>query len=501
MSRSKVFLWDCLAFIAGATMPLAFAPFGWFPIAILAPALLLLSIFQPISSKKAAWRGLLFGLGMFGLGTSWVYVSFSQFGGMPPIGAAAVTGTFVLIMASYISLFTWFLAKHFTSSRGLGLWLLMPSLWTVLEAVRGWFLSGFPWLSLGYSQIDSPLNGYAPVFGVYGVSWVIMLSAGAVVALLQQRQRAWFAVPVLVVLWGVGYSLGEIAWTKPSSDPIKVALLQGNIPQEFKWHSDYQIPSMRRYLQLARANRDAQLIVMPETAVPILYSQADEFIYLLEVEHQFYGVDFIFGIPHDNPCKREYFNSVMQVGSGTGIAPTFYHKEHLVPFGEYVPFQEILGDVMRWLDVPMSEFRPGEEKQPNLQAVGQQIGVSICYEDAYGERVRSSLPEARLLVNVSNDAWFGESIAPQQHLEIARMRALEAGRYLLRATNTGFTAVIDPKGKITAQAPQFEIYSLRSTAQAFEGSTPFVRWGNALIIALAGICAALGMRLAPKVEA
>lgn len=498
MSRFTGILWDSLALLAGASMPLAFAPFSLYPMAIISPALLLFSLFRPLSTKRAAWRGVLFGIGMFGCGTSWVYVSFSQFGGMPALGAAAVTATFVLIMSSYIGMFAWFLTKYRARAQGLSLWLLMPSLWTVLEALRSWFLSGFPWLSLGYSQIDSPLNGYAPVFGVFGVSWVVMLSAGGLVSLIQKRQQALFAVPVVMALWTAGYALAQIAWTEPSAKPVSVALLQGNIPQEFKWHSDYQIPSMRRYLQLARENRDMQLIVMPETAVPMLHSHADEFIYLLDVEHQFYGVDFVFGIPYDNPCKHEYFNSVMQVGSGTGLAPTFYHKAHLVPFGEYVPFQEWLGDIMRWLDVPMSEFRAGEEKQPNLQAVGQAIGVSICYEDAYGERVRSSLPEARLLVNVSNDAWFGESIAPQQHLEIARMRALEAGRYLLRATNTGISAIIDPKGKVTAQAPQFEVYSLRSTAQAFQGSTPFVQWGNSLIILLAGICAVLGMRFAPK---
>jgi len=272
---------------------------------------------------------------------------------------------------------------------------------------------------------------------------------------------------------------------------LKIALIQGNVPQEFKWLSGYQIQSMQRYLHMSQKNRDANIIIWPETAVPLFYDDvpkyAPYFLERLKAEHIEYGTDFLIGIP---VRKKDgtYFNSVASIGTQQG----FYYKHHLVPFGEYIPFKSSLGNLLKLLDVPMSEFSAGAPEQANLKSAGERIGVSICYEDAFGELVRNSLPSATLLVNVSNDAWFGDSIAPHQHLEIARMRALESGRYLLRATNTGISAVIDVKGKITALAPQFKIIALRAQAQPYQGATPYVRFGNGLVVALLLICVLLG---------
>lgn len=474
-------LGDFLAVIAGASLPLAFAPYSLLPIAVLSPALLFL-LWQNLSTKRAFWRGWLFGVSFFSVGTSWVYISFYQFGGVSLVGAIILTALFVLVLATYPALLGAALTRFFPQNTSSRLLLVFPAAWTLMEWLRGWLFTGFPWLSLGYSQIDSPLNGFAPLLGVYGVSWIIALTASFIVFAFQSNLKKQLVVlAMLVTIWGSGWLLSSISWTQAVDKPLKIALVQGNVPQEFKWLEGNQIPSIRRYLELSQAHRDADIIIWPETSIPLFYHELElympDFLNSLAAEHQNYDTDFLIGIPVMKKDRR-YFNSVASIGKEPGL----YYKQHLVPFGEYIPFKVILGNLLKLLNVPMSDFAAGNGEQTTLKSAGQVIGVSICYEDAFGELVRNSLPAAKLLVNVSNDAWFGESIAPHQHLEMARMRALETGRYLLRATNTGISAVIDVKGKITAQAPQFKIITLRATAQAYQGKTPYVRFGNALIL-------------------
>lgn len=502
-------LGDILALLAGAALPLAFAPFSLFPIAILSPAGLFL-LWQNISPKRAFWRGLLYGVGLFGMGVSWVHISFHQFGGLPFIGAILLTAAFVLIMALYPALLGGLLTHFFQNNTFSKSLLVLPAAWTLMEWLRGWLLSGFPWLSLGYSQIDSPLNGFAPLLGVYGVSWLTVLTAALLVyafnllispnALLMEKHEnnipiekprflknaffaTWRILLIIIVIWVSAWLLSGVSWTFAVNKPLKIALIQGNVPQEFKWLSGFQIPSMQRYLQLSQAHRDADIIIWPETAIPLFYNDVPKympgFLDNLAAEHIKYDTDFLIGAPVMEKDDR-YFNSVVSIGK----QPGFYYKHHLVPFGEYIPFQSMVGNLLKLLDIPLSTFSSGAVQQTHLKSRGEMIGVSICYEDAFGELIRNSLPEASLLVNVSNDAWFGDSIAPHQHLEIARMRALESGRYLLRATNTGISAMIDAKGQIVAQAPQFEIITLRVTAQPYQGMTPYIRFGNGLIVSL-----------------
>ena len=517
---------DSLAFLAGGSLPLAYAPYALFPIAVFSPALLFI-LWQNVSPRRAFWRGWLYGIGLFGVGVSWVHVSFHQFGGIPLFGAILLTAGFVLGMATYPALLGGLLTRFFPNNTLIKFLLVLPAAWTLMEWLRGWLLTGFPWLSLGYSQIDSPLNGFAPILGIYGVSWITVLTATLLVYLfnafqpslkkisskefspalpagggeerdisLEKNQyftinRPFIPIFSLIVIWGSGWYLSNISWTQPVGDSKKIALIQGNIPQEFKWDSGYQIPSMERYLQLSQAHQDADIIIWPETAIPLFYHDVSKympgFFEILSENHIKHGTDFLIGVPVMEADGR-YFNSVMSFGSQTG----FYYKHHLVPFGEYIPFQSIFGSLLKLLDIPMSEFSVGDEEQTLIKSAGELIGVSICYEDAFGELVRRSLPAATLLVNVSNDAWFGDSIAPHQHLEIARMRALENGRYLLRATNTGISAVIDAKGKIIAKAPQFEVITLRAQAQPYQGTTPFVYFGNILIVSFLMLCVLLG---------
>lgn len=486
---------DSLALFAGASLPLSFAPYSLFFIAVLSPALLFL-LWQNVSPRRAFWRGLLYGMGMFGVGVSWVYISFNQFGGMPLVGAILLTIGFVFVLALYPALLGGLVTRFFPNQNALKFLLVLPAAWGLMEWLRGWLFTGFPWLSLGYSQIDSPLKGFAPLLGVYGVSWLTVFSAAliayAIISLRPQNNRqnfswqnlSWYLLPILIAVWGSGWLLSGIAWTSAVSQPVKVALIQGNIPQEFKWLQNYQIPSIQRYLQLSQAHRDADIIIWPETAIPLFYNDvsyyAPGFLEQLATEHTNYNTDFLIGIPVLLEDNKTYFNAVMSIGT----QPGFYYKHHLVPFGEYIPFKFLFGDLLKLLDVPLSDFTAGEARQTNLKMAGESIGVSICYEDAFGELLRNSLPSATLLVNVSNDAWFGTTMAPHQHLEIARMRAVESGRYLLRATNTGISAVIDTKGKILAQAPSFQIIALRAQAQPHQGITPYIRFGNVLVVTL-----------------
>jgi apolipoprotein N-acyltransferase len=471
-------LGDLLALLAGGCLPLAFAPFSVFPMAILSAALLFL-LWQNIFPPQAFWRGFLYGIGMFGIGVSWVYVSFSQFGNIPLIGSILLTVAFVLVMALYPALLGWLVTRLFPDDTPAKLLLVLPAAWTLMEWLRGWLFTGFPWLSLGYSQIDSPLNGFAPLLGVYGVSWIVVGTASLLLFIWESGKLVWLVLSLLVTLWGSGWLLSGQSWTQATGKPVKVALIQGNIPQDFKWLSAFQEPTLQRYLEQSQQQREVDLVIWPETAIPMYYHQAKGILDYLSNQHALRGIDFLIGIPVMRK-EGEYFNSVISISHEEPFS--FYYKRHLVPFGEYIPFQKALGSLLQFLNIPMSEFSAGPDHQANLIGAGQAIGVSICYEDAYGELVRSSLPAARLLVNVSNDAWFGASIAPPQHLEIARMRALETGRYLLRATNTGISAVIDAKGKVVAQAPQFQIYSLRAQAMPYQGETPYVRFGNGLVV-------------------
>jgi len=285
--------------------------------------------------------------------------------------------------------------------------------------------------------------------------------------------------------------LQNTTWNQATDKTLTVVLLQANIPQEMKWMPEQRVPTMEKYLRLSQDYRNADIIVWPETAIPMFFHQLVEYspnFWETLINEQENGADFLIGVPVLNLQTGQYFNGVMSLSDN----PSVYYKRHLVPFGEYVPFQALVGALLQFMDVPMSHFSAGKPRQANLQAAGYSIGISICYEDTFGKYVRTSLPEAHLLVNVSNDAWFGDSIAPHQHLEIARMRALESGRFLLRATNTGISAVINDKGKIVAQSPQFQTFALKTTVQPYQGRTPYVYFGDTLVVILLILLISLG---------
>ncbi len=489
VSRAR-WLLAAAVLMAGAMLPLAFAPYGWSWIAIASPLILFL-VWLKATPGQSFTYGWIYGLGMFGVGVSWVFVSIHDFGGVPLAMSIFLTGLFIVFLALFPALLGYLINRFFSgSSRETKLLLIMPAAWVLAEWVRGWFLTGFPWLLLGYSQIDQPLGGFAPLLGVYGISWAVVLTSGLllVVTLDPRGIRRFAYSAALVLLWGGAFALNHYTWTQPSGKPLKVSLIQGNIAQDMKWDADMRDPTIDLYSTLTRAHWDSDLIVWPESALPDFYHEVEGYLEELAREAKANNSHLLIGVLYMDAKTTNYYNSVVSLG---GARPEFYHKQHLVPFTEYLPLQNVFGPIVKFMDVPMSDFSKGASDQAPLAVAGQKVGIDICYEDAFGEELIRSLPAATFLVNVSNDAWFGESIAPAQHLQIARMRAKETGRPLLRGTNTGITAIIAADGTELARVPQFEVQVLTGTIQPMQGSTLYAMLGNVLVVT--GLFAILGL--------
>jgi len=474
-----------LLFLSGALLPLAFAPLDLFPLAFLAP-IPLFAAWLGGSPRSAMVAGFSFGLGQFGVGVSWVYVAIHEFGHSAAPVAVLLTLLFVAVLAAIPAL-VGYLARRLLPAGQPALPLLLllwlPALWTLGEWFRGWFMTGFPWLSLGYSQIDSPLSGYAPLLGVYGLSWFCALTAGALLLAWRERRRALSVVlPLLLLLWGGGALLGTVTWTRPAGEPLRVTLIQGNVPQSTKWDPKAIRARLERYASLTQPQfDDSDLIIWPENAVTVFYRDIKEaFFDGLAADARATGTDLILGVPLLDDDGVHYYTTLMSLGSHHA----FYRKRHLVPFGEFLPLEGLLRGLIKFFDLPMSSFSPGPQQQPLLQVAGHKVAASVCYEDAFGEEMIDALPEASLLVNGSNNAWYGDSLAPHQHLQISRMRALETGRPMLRATTNGISALIDERGKIRKHSGQFRTEVISGAVQPMQGSTPYVRWGNGVVVVL-----------------
>jgi apolipoprotein N-acyltransferase len=466
MSRRRLLV----AFLAGAAMVPAYAPLEWFPLALAALALLIHLWLTAPGPRAAAWTGFAFGMGMFLVGVSWVYISLHRFGAMPAPLAAFATFAFSVILASYLAL-AGAVQATLRVPPAVRAALAIPALWTLAEWLRATLFTGFPWLALGTAAIDTPLAGVAPVGGVYAVSFVAAVAAGLLwcVALGQAR---WAAAAAFALLGLAGAALRGVEWTTPAATPLTASLLQGNVPQDLKFDPARYARTLETYARLAESSR-ARLIVLPETAVPRMLDSVDPaYLGRLEAAAKRNGGDLLLGVP-TRTAPGEYYNSVVSLGSSPQQS---YHKAHLVPFGEFVP--PGFGWIVRVLSIPLADFSRGASDQRPLAVAGQRVAANICYEDAYGSEILRQLPEATLLANLSNVAWFGDSLAPAQHLQIARARALETGRMHLTATNTGITAVVGRDGKVLARLAPFTEGRLDATVQGYAGATPYVRYGD-----------------------
>ena len=475
-----------LSLVAGTLAVGGFAPLGFWPLPVMSLAVLFALLARTSSLRAGFVIGLAWGLGFFIAGVSWVFVSLSVYGGMATWLAALATFLFCAVLALFPAA-VGALQARWPVSPALRLLLLMPLAWGATEWVRGWLFTGFPWLVAGYSQVPaSPLAGYAPLIGVYGVSTLLALIAALLVWIVSSRgrlaQRAWAAVAIMAIGVG-GQALRGLDWTTPDGAPTTVALLQGNIPQDMKWQAEKTLATLESYARMAAAS-PAQLIVLPETALPMFESDLpDAYRAGLTSIGQQNGGDVLTGLPTGS-LQGAYYNSVISLGAAPSQR---YHKVHLVPFGEYIPLKAVWGWVIEVQHIPLSDFARGAIDQRPLAIGGQRVAANICYEDVFGEEIIRQLPEASVLVNVSNLAWFGDSFAPWQHAQMSQMRALETGRMMLRATNTGVTGIIDAKGRMLASLPLFTTGSLSGEIQGYAGSTPYARWGNAPVLALWGV--------------
>ncbi len=474
------------ALLLGALTVFGFAPFHLFPLPLLTLALLFLLWRNAASPRRAIWLGWLWGMGCFLGGVSWVYVSLHDIGGMP----APIAGIATLLFCGTLALFPALAGGLFARFKSGSAWrdaLLAAALWMLGEWLRGWVLTGFPWLSIGYAQTPpSPLAGYAAVIGVYGIS-LVSAALAAVTAFALRRRTLQSGLLFIVIVVSFGFLLRHMDWTQPSGAPLTVSLLQGNISQETKWDHDRVPYSLSTYAQLAKAY-PAQLVVMPETALPMFLNDVpNDYLRLLTANGPVLTGVAVFTRQADH--SDGYANAAVAISPE--LATQGYAKSHLVPFGEYVPagFSWFLA----LMHMPMSDFSPGAPYQLPLAIAGQKIAPNICYEDLFGEEIIRALPQATLLVNLSNTAWFGDSLAQPQHLQIAQIRALETGRTMLRATNTGMTAAIRPDGVVMAVLPAFTTAGLTVEVQGYSGMTPYARWGNrlALLLAAAALLPAL----------
>lgn len=486
------------ALLLGAVNVLAFAPFDLWPLQILTQAWLFWQVSRSVSRSSSIKRSLLLGW-LYGFswvlcGVHWLYISMHVYGGM----ASWLAALAVVMLALFIGLYSALamtlastLQRRWHASQSTMLLLLLPALWALSEWLRGWLFTGFPWLSAGYAHNLSPLRGYAPLLGVYGVAWLAAVIAGCCALLCTKQTRRRAAIIGSALLLG-GAALHNIAWTSPHGAPITVRLLQGNIAQESKFSEQALLATLQQYDAAIRA-APADLIAIPETAIPLLPQQLPpDYLSALARYAQQSGSHLALGIPlSDRP--GDYSNSVIGFTPTPADAATSvyrYDKHHLVPFGEFIP------PGFRWfvdrMHIPLGDMTRGAALQAPFTVNEQSVLPNICYEDLFGEEIAAQLAAAwfsgrapaSILLNLSNIAWFGDSIALPQHLQISQMRALESGRPMLRATNTGSTAIIDPKGNISAALPPFTEGTLAASVQGYQGWTPYMLAGNRLLLAL-----------------
>lgn len=492
----------------GAALNLAFAPFGWWPLGVLAPAALF-ALIRGLPPRRAAGLGAAFGGGLFVFGTYWLYTCLHVFGLVPVWLTLVLQGALIALMSGYVAALCYAANRFWLEAGATRDWLVLPALWVLLEWLRGWVLSGFPWLSLGYAFIDTPLAGWAPLFGVYGLTWSAVSAAaglhsvfapgprasrgertspdGADRPVWEHCRRVLVGLAAIATLFLVPALLARHPWTRAAGAPMGVAAVQGAVSQDQKWLSNNREATLARYASLTGQAWGARLIVWPESALPVLAEDIPDYLRGLREAGRAHHANFAIGLVNYEPATLRYFNGILVMSEAGG----WYYKRHLVPFGEYFPVPGFIRSWMRLMSLPYADFSPGSERQAILSAAGQKLGLTICYEDAYGSSQLEVLREATLLINVTNNAWYGDSTAPHQHLQISRMRALEAGRFLIRSANDGITAVIDPRGTVVAHLPQFEQAVLRADVQPMSGLTPYARFGNYPVIV--GALAALGV--------
>ena len=471
-----------LALVLGAVYSLGFAPFDyWVCTCVAVAGLFWLLHGDSVRPALLAWC---FGLGKYGLGASWVYVSIHVYGNAPVLLAGTLIVFFVALLAALFCAPAGWLYGRLRPER---VWnvtdvAVFACAWVLMDWLSTWLFTGFPWLLPGYAFMDTFMLSMAPVVGVLGTGLVVIFTLGGLTAMLATRRVQIRMVAVVALPISLAFGLAQVQWVKPIQS-YDVALVQGNIDQNLKWTAADALPNVRKHLDLSAEHWDADLLVWPEAAVTMYPQQAQALLDDLHEKGRLSQTNIVLGIPgiEKSPAGGYQFQNL---AIGLGAASGRFAKYHLVPFGEFVPFEGMLRGLIEVFNLPMSSFTPGLKNQPNLQLSFGEAAMAICYEIAYPESMRQSAKTAALLMTISNDTWFGASIGPLQHMQIARMRAVENGRWLLRATNNGVTAIVDHTGRVTAALAQFEAGVLRGEMYVVEGRTPFSYGGHWPVLAI-----------------
>ncbi|MDP5213830.1 apolipoprotein N-acyltransferase [Pseudoalteromonas tunicata] len=476
-----------LALVAGMLLTFSFAPFSFWFISPLCIALFFYCLANT-TWQVAAKRGFLFGFGWFACGISWVHVSIAEYGGLPLV----VSLLLMAILAAYLALYSALAAGLSTHFKGHTWLLAFIPLFMASEWMRGTFLTGFPWLSFGYSLTDSPLNFLAPVVGEFGLT-VIVLLLGYSLWQLANKKWLWLASTISSLMI-CALVMTTLPQNKHTGDEVHVLLVQGNIKQELRWAPEQFAKTMLAYQDLTRPNWDVDLVVWPEAAIPEVEALAQEYLQNLDSAAAFHNTALITGIvDYQRPTKTIY-NTLIVLGKKNPedllgqyqfLHPNRYRKHNLLPIGEFVPFESLLRPIAPLFDLPMSSFSRGDAIQHNLKANGLNILPAICYEIVFADFVRSNYhSNSDILLTVSNDAWFGDSHGPHQHMQIARMRAMELGRPLIRVTNNGITGVYDPLDHQQQTINQFEATVLKTSIKKISGDTLYAQYGKGPIVLL-----------------
>ncbi|MFW2178307.1 MULTISPECIES: apolipoprotein N-acyltransferase [unclassified Moraxella] len=477
-----------VAWLAGAVFSFSLAPYGWWGLALLSPAILYALLLRPMGSWRAFWLGEMYGMGLWCVGAFWLYTSIHTYGDTPAVLAYLMIAVMGLVMGLFHGLLA-VVFNRFVGKQPLS----FTSLWVVQEWLKTWIFTGFPWLFVGYAYTEQPwLTSLAPIFGVLALTFVSVFVSASIIEAIRQKWR--FLIPsTLMLVASVAVWLINPAWTTAkNTPPLKVSLIQGNIPQDMKWLVEYQVETMAIYAGLSKTEWGRDIVLWPESSIPMFQTDAMPFISQVVQTAKKHNTAWLTGIPYldvaeydpKNDNYEPFYNSVIALGAD---AKGLYKKQNLVPVGEYIPLEGALNWALPQLMSGSMSFRAGPPQQAPLSVKNNQIGVAVCYEVAYPDTTRHNAVGTDFLLTVSNDAWFGTSAGPLQHLQMVQMRAIETGRWFMRATNTGVTAIIDDKGRITAKAPQFERTVLRGDIQSRQGTTPFMQWGSYPILGLASL--------------
>ena len=467
-----------LAIICGLLFPLGFAPFEAWPVTIISLSLLLY-LLKNEGFKDSFLIGFCYGLGLWGLGISWVYVSIHYHGNQGIISSFLITFAFVIFLSLYIGLTTYLFRIFKSDVNGLNYLLIFPVIWVSIEVLRSYFLTGFPWLIIGTSLAGTSIGGWTPIFGTFGSSIGVLMVSGCILLLFENRNKLnlYPALLILIILIS-SFTLNKINWTQEITK-ISASIHQPNLTLQNKWSSQGIRQTMSLIQEAVNNAEENEYVFFPETALILEKEELEPWLSRIEKEMNERNVSLISGIIAKDPNQKDLIERYNRI-QGFGPIKGYYDKIHLVPFGEFIPFRSYLGRILDVMGINMVNTLPGKAFS-TLNNGKVVISPSICYEIAFSDLVRKTAKISNLLVTISNDTWFGTSIGPEQHLEIAQSRALEHQKSLIRATNSGISAIINRNGKIIEKQGVFEDKKLKTEVKIYEGRTPFSIFGNNII--------------------